>query len=124
MSERFDPRYITEVCNRCDGDGEYEIPQAGGSPIIVDCGSCGGLGVERTQRRDVLEGNIVYAYEILDATDTTEYNALSVANKVAYNMVLSCGIVDLSEGTQSHTKLWNIFDSESTTRANLIALLA
>ena len=67
--------------------------------------------------------NLVATYKILEATDITEYGALSDSNKNAYNMLLQCGIVDLTDGTQIRTNLWSMFDSESTTRANLITLL-
>ncbi len=102
--------------------------QAGGVP----CSYCSGNEVilwgELEIDLGVLLGksfkdNLVATYQILEATDTDEYNALSDSNKNAYNMALQCGIVDLTDGTQVRANLWAMFDSESTTRANLITLL-
>lgn len=123
MSTRLDPRYVADTCSRCDGNGSYYKADGEGEILVDPCPSCLGTGNVKAKQEDVLEENVVYAYEILDATDTTEYNALSDANKDAYKMILMCGIVDLTEGTQSHTKLWNIFGEGTTTRTNLEALL-
>lgn len=123
MTTRFDPRYITATCSRCSGDGSYYVLQGEGEVLIDPCPSCLGTGLIKAKQEDVLEDNVVYAYEILDATDTTELAALSTINKTAYTMILSCGIVDLTEGTYSRTKLWSMFGEESTTRTNLEALL-
>ena len=68
-------------------------------------------------------GNVFAACQVLDNTISSEYNALSAANKDAYKMILSCGVLDLTDGNSIRTKLWNMFDENSTTRANLIALL-
>lgn len=124
MAERYDPRYITKVCNRCGGDGEYEIPQAGGSPITVDCNTCRGSGQERVQQRGILKDNVVYTYEILNATDQTDYDNLSDGDEDVYSMILSCSVLDLSTGTRACTLLWAMFGEGTTTRANLIALIA
>jgi len=76
---------------------------------------------------DILEakynGNIFATYKIVDATDSTEYGNLSAANKEAYKMIVSCGVVDLTEGTSIRTKLWSMFGEGTTTRENLEALL-
>ena len=89
----------------------------------VNCLSCGGVGHLRWGKQ-YLDDNIISTYQIMEATVASEYNALSDANKDAYRQIVSCGIVDLSEGTAIHTKLWALFDSESTTRAHLVTLLA
>ena len=62
-------------------------------------------------------------YRILEATDITEYNALSDGNKSAYQIILSCGIVDYREGSSARTKLWSMFGEGTTTRENLEALI-
>jgi len=71
----------------------------------------------------ILNAEIVYTYEILEATDITEYGNLSDTNKNAYNRILQCGIVDISDGTVIRTNLWAMFDCDSDTRAALIELL-
>ena len=63
-------------------------------------------------------------YKVLEATDASEYAALSDANKDAYKMILSCGEVDLSDGTAVRTKLLAMFGAGTTTRTNLVALVS
>jgi len=108
---------INRVCNSCAGTG---ITQYYGGPELV-CSGCDGDG--EVVLADFGNQHACFTYQILEATDVTEYGALSDSNKNAYDMLLKCGIVDLSEGTQVRTNLWSMFDSESTTRANLITLL-
>jgi hypothetical protein len=67
--------------------------------------------------------SIYPTYLIMEATDASEFNALSDDNKDAYRQIISCGNADLGAGTAVHTKLLNMFDAQSTTRANLITLL-
>jgi hypothetical protein len=62
-------------------------------------------------------------YEISDATDATEYAALSDGNKDAYGMIISMGTVSLMDGTNTKVTLWALFGAGTTTRANLEALL-
>lgn len=90
--------------------------------VEIDCLSCGGAGIVPGGTQ-VLDTSVFSTYKIMEATLASEYNALSAANKDAYRQIVSCGIVDLTDGTSIRTKLWNIFDSESTTRAALITLL-
>jgi len=123
MAERYDPKYKTKVCTRCGGDGVYTVPLAEGGGTEVDCATCRTLGKELVRQETILNAEIVYTYEILEATDITEYGNLSDTNKNAYNMALQCGIVDLTDGTQIRANLWAMFDAESDTRANLITLL-
>ena len=54
-------------------------------------------------------------YRIIEMTDASDYNGLSDANKAAYNMIISAGIVELTEGAVIRDKLWNMFDDQSTT---------
>lgn len=62
------------------------------------------------------------AYKILEITDSSEYNALSDANKEAYKMIISCGSADIATGTVLRTKLDNMFGEGSVTHTNLIEL--
>ena len=88
----------------------------------VSCASCLGLGF-LAWGAQMLDANIISTYKIMEATDIDEFNALSDANKTAYRQAISCGTVDLTDGTQIRAFLWSVFDAQSTTRANLITLL-
>ena len=68
-------------------------------------------------------GGVIASCQIINATVNSEYNSLSDNHKEIYKMIISCGVLDLTEGTSIRTKLWNMFDENSTTRANLIELL-
>lgn len=110
------------ICGYCGGDGLVD----GGVGPEYTCPLCSGDGeyLTDTIRFDPDGGkSLIRTYEILEATDVTEYGNLSDSNKNAYNMLLQCGIVDLADGAKVRANLWGMFDSESTTRANLITLL-
>lgn len=95
-----------------------------GARIETSCQRCHSTGFLPWGVLAVPGDNIVYAHEIYDATDQTDYDNLSDGDEEAYAAILAMGILDLSGGTRTRTKLWDMFDGESTTRANLIALLA
>ena len=113
---------VSVDCPQCGGDGQIDLWE---NYVIIgqqNCPLCSGTGDYNT---GVLGPDTLYfGYQILDATDATEYNALSAANKTAYQLIIGCGIVDLDSGSGSYTKLWNIFGSGTTTRTNLEALVA
>ena len=121
---------ITRVCPGCQGDGF--VDEGIGAPRT--CPKCNGETlVGGVLRMDVtnLVGTIgdpedaltVRTYRILDATDISEYNALSDDDKTLYHLIISAGIVDLQDGTNTRTVLMAIFGPGTTTRANLIALI-
>jgi DnaJ-class molecular chaperone len=124
MTIRSDPQFRNDICSRCNGDG-IAIVIVGETPTEIECPTCDGAGyvLERLSRTHLMADGIVHTYEIMEATDASEYNALSDANKDAYRQIVSCGIVNLADGTALRGKMWNMFDSESTTRANIIELL-
>lgn len=64
------------------------------------------------------------SHKIFDCTKPSEWNALDAAGKQYYQLAISCGIVDMTEGKNARTILWNLFGAETETRANLTALLA
>ncbi len=66
---------------------------------------------------------IFHSHIILEAIDETEYDALSDSQRASLQLLLQCGMVDLNDGKAGKTRFWTWFDSESTTRANLAALL-
>ena len=124
MPIRNNPKYMTETCDVCHGDGVWTVLV---DKVMTDfpCPRCVALGfiTPDIATSEVLAEGIVYTYEIMEATDRSEFGALSDSNKGAYRDAMSCGIVDLSDGTQIRAALWGMFDAQSTTRANLITLL-
>jgi len=85
------------------------------------CLPCSGIGY--TTADIFLEFPIFYAYQIFNATDSTEYLALSAANKALYQLVVSQSFVDMTEGKNAKTTLWVLFGEGSNTRDNLITIL-
>ena len=110
-------------CPQCHGTGTFKPASGPGGSGSLPCNwpGCGTSGYVEFGRYGE---NLYFAYQVMDNTVAGEYNALSDANKAAYNMVLSCGVIDLSSGSATHTKLWNIFGSGTTTRTNLETLIA
>ena len=112
---------IARICPYCvDGQMETVNEAPEGGLIQVPCPYCDATGLVPWA---TFPNPYVRTFNIIDNTDSTEYNALSDANKDAYKMIVSSGVVDLSDGTSIRTKLWNMFDDQSTTRANIITLL-
>jgi len=58
---------------------------------------------------------------ILACIVPSEYNALSDANKEAFKMIISCGSINIVEGSTLRDRLLAMFGEESTTYANLMA---
>ena len=64
-----------------------------------------------------------YTSVLLDNIVAAESNALSDANKDALKMIISCGMIDMQEGTSNRTKFFNLFPDGTTTYANVMAVL-
>ena len=122
-------------CMICGGDGVVEDGRScstcsGGGEIAAGFGMTEGHRmamfnmVVELVTNTTMPTNVFHSYEILEATDETEYSALSDANKAMYNALINCGRVDMNDGKKGRTWLWTLFDSESTTRAALTALLS
>ena len=110
---------IDVVCSICKGTGELWRD----GPFGNMCGHCGGTGTENSG--DIVESTGIFrSYEILEALDVDEYNALTATQKDGVKVLLSCGLVDLNDGKAGRVRLWNWFGAESTTVANLTALLS
>jgi len=114
-----------ESCYLCGGDGEIDLLDSAFKRIKYGqekelMGYVWSSLLENT----TMPTNVFHSYEILEATDGTEYLALSGGNTAMYNALISCGRVDLNDGKKGRTWLWTLFDSESTTRAALTALLS
>ncbi len=120
MADRRNPIYERETCVRCGGDGIYTEIEGGGS---VTCRTCHGYGTMRVDPAEVLKNGVIYTFELSEATDDTEYAALSSAQKSTYALLVSLGTLDISSGTAMRDKLWAMFGDGSTTRTNLEALM-
>lgn len=119
---------IYEECPRCHGDGLYPNPYLDYSGNLVDpettgpCTECGGTG--RIARYMVVDnGEIFRSDQVFEAIDATEYTALSAGNKEILALILSCGYIDLTAGSNAFTLLQNMFGPGTTTRANLLTLI-
>ena len=124
---------VQGICNSCGGTGvDNRVPED--APPIT-CVSCAGVGWftkgEKIDITAIMEelsaircpANVFYSYRILEELDSTEYAALTDAQKDGIFHILACGMVDLNDGKVGKTRLWNWFGAESTTVANLTTLL-
>lgn len=113
------------VCNTCNGSGEVS---AAGTHSITEAyvTELNSKIIEIENKVDALAlpTNVFFSHKIWEATDVTEFAALSEANKDSYRGLVRMGTVDLNEGSNSRTVLWNLFNAESDTRAALLALLS
>ena len=64
-----------------------------------------------------------WTYKIMNATVASEYNALSDANKAAYDLIISCGIISLDVDSDVLLKLFNLFPDGTDTYDNLVLLM-
>lgn len=102
---------MSETCWVCGGDGILEG---------VTCSHCGGDGVYIKHS----PANVIPSHRLLEEIDDTEYVSLTDAQKNGLLLLLSCGYVDLNEGRVGRTRFWAWFGTESTTVANLTALIS
>jgi len=109
-------------CPVCFGEGEFA--EAHGSFNGIEVTVLVMLDMLRSIQDSLPGDNVVYSYQVVEAMDVTEYNALSEAYKAAFAQLLSHGHVDLSEGAIGRASLWLWFGAESTTVASLLALIA
>jgi len=107
MSNNFT---IQRECRYCGSEGHPE------------CDKCGGTNINVFY--DIKPPtNVFYSYMILECLDATEHDALTDTEKEGVKILLMCGLVDLNDGKAGKVRLWNWFGAESTTVANLTALL-
>jgi len=115
---------LKRECYHCGGSGIvpiYTLPTS--PPTSTDvCPVCGGDGIIDYEYIGLPVG-VFYSYQVFEATDLSEYNALNDANKGHYNILVSLGYIDLSEGSNAFNLLQNMFGPGTTTRANLLALI-
>ena len=104
-------------CEQCDATG-LQGNGVGGSQ---DCPFC--ENGERDLGSSELFPDLFRTFHIMEATKTSEYNELSLTDKTNYNLLLSCGTINLGPGTKARAFLLNVFGAETETRNNLIALM-
>ena len=113
-----------ESCINCGGDGEIDLLDSDFKRIRYSqekllMGYVWSNLLENTTVPD----NVFESYLVLECLDATEHNALTDPQKDGVLHLLACGKVDLNDGKAGKTRLWNWFGAESTTVANLTALL-
>jgi len=123
------------VCLLCAGNGVIQRITGINQTEEIPCPRCNEEKVEFTGAIEdtaadargahgmVSKTNVFRSYIVLEELDTTEYNALTDAQKEGINTLLSCGKVDLNDGKAGRVRLWNWFGAESTTVANLTELI-
>ena len=114
---------IYKKCTPCDGNGTRNVGVSTEDSGMEDCPACNATGKVEVGILDCGD-NIFPAYKILEELDATEHAGLGAGAIAGINTMLSCGLVDLNEGKVGRVRLWNWFGAESTTVANLTALLA
>jgi len=111
---------IKKICVKCNGTtidtGDPNLPSDD-----KPCENC--IEGYRDVGFSTLPTNVFYSHEVLEQLDATEHNALSDAQKEGVLHLLACGMIDLNTGKKGRVSLWNWFGAESTTVANLTALL-
>ena len=88
--------FIKVKCARCDGTGIDDVsPNQGKS-----CIACNGTGWANTEKLNTV-GKCPTSL-ILENTDDTEYAALDANKKAYYNLYVSAGTLDMSEGAKAN----------------------
>ena len=113
---------IYKICSSCNGNGTRYLMTGDDRLGVEDCPRCATTGVLETGTLDYGD-NIFPSYQILEELDATEYAGLGAGAIAGIDTMLSCGLVDLNDGKAGKVRLWNWFGAESTTVANLTALL-
>ena len=113
-----------ESCYQCGGDGEIDLlddafKRTKHSQEKLVKGYVWSNLLENTTSPT----NVFHSYVVLEELDATEHAALTDTQKDGVLHLLACGLVDLNDGKAGKTRLWNWFGAESTTVANLTALL-
>ena len=116
------------ICQGTGQDGENPCALCGGDGLrdaFVQWGMTEAHQMSMFQiiANHVLAVNVFQSYEVLECLDITEHNALLAGPKAGILILLACGRVDLNDGKAGKVRLWNWFGAESTTVANLTALI-
>jgi len=62
-------------------------------------------------------------YRIAECIDASEYNALTDGQKEKLQIILSCGFINMGEGSILRNQILTLFPDGTTTYANLMAIL-
>lgn len=110
-------------CPWCDGTGQHTVAsEEPPDSNLVDCEHCDATGYLDWGYSQLQDG-LFYTHEIVECVDDTEYVALSASQKSVFALIMSLGVIDLSEGMQIRNKLWTMFGDGTTTRDNLEELV-
>ena len=113
-----------DTCSICDGDGILIFAGEGMSEINPSpFRSTVAIVLSLLLTNTTMPTNVFNSYIILEELDATEHAALTDTQKDGILHILACGRVDLNDGKAGKTRLWNWVGAESTTVANLTALL-
>ena len=110
-------------CPFCNEGGQTQTT-SGDQPsaVLIECTHCGGTHKLAIGTNELSEG-LYQTYQITECVDDTEYAALSASQKSIFALIMSLGVIDLSEGMQIRNKLWTMFGDGTTTRDNLEELV-
>lgn len=121
------PISVNQKCHKCSGTGTWTIEYDSETQeyISVTCPDCSGSGrLELAIVDSLMPDNVFYSYQVFEATDLSEYNALTDAQKSRYQLIMNMGQVDLNSGSNARGLLENMFGPGTTTRQNILALLS
>jgi len=65
---------------------------------------------------------VISTWRILEATEASEYTALSEGNKELYKLIISAGTVNFTNGCAVRARLLAMFGAETVTRTSLLDL--
>ena len=111
-----------DPCAQCGGSAEIDLLDPAfkqmANPNVVR-----GIVWDALLTNTTMPDGVFWSYLVEPCLNGTEYNALTDTQKEGVKIILSCGRVDLSDGASMKTRLWSWFGAESTTVANLTALI-
>ena len=111
-----------DPCNVCGGDGVIDLIDDN-FPRLIQQRRIAGIVWNEILVHITPLTNVFDSYVVLEELDATEHAVLTDAQKDGILHLLACGKVDLRDGKAGKVRLWNWFGAESTTVANLTALL-
>jgi len=124
MADKYKIYHLCDVCwGRGVIDKMVSPPNEPPVTVEIECPQCVGQKLIYRGHSIPDPGDVFFSHRIFEATVPAEYRDLSDANKAAYGLILSCGLVDLSAGSNARTLLSGMFGAGTTTRANILALL-
>lgn len=108
-------------CAQCNGVGTVEVWVDNEQTGTETCPMCGGDTEMVTGSID-FGTKVIRSDQFINATVTSEYHSLTGTERKRYDLIVSAGFVDMNDGTV-RTDILDMFDTESTTRSNILALI-